>query len=210
MLKRWNFSNLSIYSLTETKVLMNDSEHHEEQIDTLIWSLYFISRLSPLPGQAQHHDFLMQSILISHCYLDTGHRTCTLGMSKDQVKYWPSIFLFYPFISRGFRMARRTPKTFIVLLSSRSEAAWLVTSIMCCTTLFHRRSILVQNYATLQHDKNIIFEIILYCAGICSTNCQSLLQLSSWDTCWPCLVSRTSSHSYKLSHHFPSCRVSSC
>ena len=97
-----------------------------------------------------------------------------------------------------------------IVFDSRSGAAWLVTSIMCCTTLFHRRSILVQNYATLQHDKNIIFEIILYCAGICSTNCQSLLQLSSWDTCWPCLVSRTSSHAYKLSHHFPSCRVSSC
>ena len=210
MLKRWNFSNLSIYSLTETKVLMNDSEHHEEQIDTLIWSLYFISRLSPLPGQAQHHDFLMQSILISHCYLDTGHRSCTLGMSKYQV-------LAFDFFILSFHLQRlqngqeNTQDIYcFIVFDSRSGAAWLFTSLMCCTTLFHRRSILVQNYATLQHDKNIIFEIILYCAGICSTNCQSLLQLSSWDTCWPCLVSRISSHAYKLSHHFPSCRVSSC
>ena len=208
MLKRWNFSNLSIYSLTETKVLMNDSEHHEEQIDTLIWSLYFISRLSPLPGQAQHHDFLMQSILISHCYLELVTTHAHWGWAR--IKSSIGLRFFY-FILSSPEASENTQDIYcFIVFDSRSGAAWLFTSLMCCTTLFHRRSILVQNYATLQHDKNIIFEIILYCAGICSTNCQSLLQLSSWDTCWPCLVSRTSSHAYKLSHHFPSCRVSSC
>ena len=158
---------------------------------------YFPSLASARPGPAS---WFLDAINIDFPLLPrhwSPHRTCTLGMSKYQV-------LAFDFFILSFHLQRlqngqeNTQDIYcFIVFDSRSGAAWLVISIMCCTTLFHRRSILVQNYATLQHDKNIIFEIILYCAGICSTNCQSLLQLSSWDTCWPCLVSRTSSHAYK-------------